>query len=759
VGLKHDGHHLFCDREDTMHPHVAPRIITAVWLLLAATFPAFAIGPGHELRSAFGEIAPGMVESGRLLDRTVPLAGLLQLDGRAGAPAVTPSQWRQALHELRLASFAAPAWPSAGVIRARTADLADRGLVPVAILDLAHERLRPDALDDGFLRMEAGRFVADPGAPAAELVISGRAVAATALVSTIHRGRNARFVVPEDLLIADEPVTLAADFGDGLGLRLLTPGTPVSVNYAATGRHEVRLRLTGEDGAMRWSRFQVDVAALDVPEPTAVWPLTASEAYGGATATGEAFVYLADGHTEVTDPVVVVEGFDLDDSMDWPELYTLLNQANLLEDLRANGRDAVILNFGQPTDPIQRNAFLLVELLQTVDGLLEGNTNYPVVGASMGGLVTRYALAWMEHENLDHHCDLFIAFDSPQAGANIPLGQQIWLDFFSSESDEAAYLLDRLGTPAARQMLLYHHTALDGSHAGPSPLFQGLRSDLSGIGDWPAQPRLVAVANGSGLGTDQGFSPAAQLIDYEYGSLLVDIIGNVWAVPDGSSQAVFDGLIDLIWPLPDTQRTVTVNGTLPWDGAPGGYRSSLAEMDATSVPYGDVIALHDNHAFIPTVAALAMTGAQPFADLTSLDQFPPFDAVYMPAENEEHVAVTEVSRGWILDEILGDLTAVAQDDHRHEPSLLRLHGAAPNPFNPRTEISFALPTSGDVRLWIVDLRGRHVRTLVTDRLPVGDHRVTWDGRDQAGHGASAGVYLAVVEHAGQRLAKRVTLVR
>jgi hypothetical protein len=62
---------------------------------------------------------------------------------------------------------------------------------------------------------------------------------------------------------------------------------------------------------------------------------------------------------------VVVEGFDLDNSMNWDELYALLNQQNLLEDLRADGYDAVVLNFSDATDYLQRNAFVLVDLLQS----------------------------------------------------------------------------------------------------------------------------------------------------------------------------------------------------------------------------------------------------------------------------------------------------------------------------------------------------------------------------------------------------------
>ena len=58
---------------------------------------------------------------------------------------------------------------------------------------------------------------------------------------------------------------------------------------------------------------------------------------------------------------------------------------------------------------------------------------------------------------------------------------------------------------------------------------------------------------GSGAGTGQGFAPGAQLVRYEYTSLLVDITGNVWAVGDGTSTQIFRGVIDYLWPPPDEE--------------------------------------------------------------------------------------------------------------------------------------------------------------------------------------------------------------
>ena len=130
---------------------------------------------------------------------------------------------------------------------------------------------------------------------------------------------------------------------------------------------------------------------------------------------------------------------------------------------------------------------------------------------------------------------------------------------------------------------------------------------------------------------DQGFAPGDQIIFYEYSSLLVDILGNVWAVPDSANHIIFDGLLDLIWPFPDDQLTVYVEGTRPYDSAPGGTRGSMAQMDSTEAPYGDIVALHDTHCFIPTVSALAIDTADLLYDVAGdpdLLASTPFDAVY-----------------------------------------------------------------------------------------------------------------------------------
>lgn len=92
------------------------------------------------------------------------------------------------------------------------------------------------------------------------------------------------------------------------------------------------------------------------------------------------------------------------------------------------------------------------------------------------------------------------------------------------------------------------------------------------------------------------------------------------------------------------------------------------------------------------------------------------------------------------------------------PRPLRL-AAAPNPFNPATRLSFALPSPQAVRIRIHDAAGRVVRTLVDAGLDAGTHHADWDGRDAAGRPQGAGLYLARIESEHGTGVTRLTLLR
>ncbi|HKX55103.1 MAG TPA: hypothetical protein VJN01_03335, partial [Xanthomonadales bacterium] len=571
-----------------------------------------------------------------VLGRNLPLAGLQQLDGSRESPRLSPQRWRQAVFELQQGAKVELDWPEI------------RTLLPQAEPGLPGQRVW-NRVALGVLH---SRYQRDEPQQQSQL---DEVFAFSPLQQSVYYGAELELLLrPEAVLsYAVQPVAeYWLDAGDGLGFRPLPLGQPITVAYASTGSKTLTLKAQLADGSVLQSSSSLDVVQLVTPDPDETWNVVASETYNGIAGSGSAYVYLAEGHATVTNPVVIVEGFDIDNSLGWPELYGLLNRENLLEDLRAAGYDAVVLDFTDAVDAIQRNGLVLVELLQMVNAATAADQTSVIVGASMGGLVSRYALLWMEEQAVPHRVRKLISFDSPHKGANIPLGLQAWVEFFADQSAEADFLLQQLRSPASRQMLLYHLDSVVGSTANADPAMAGLNNEFASLGGWPTEPRLVSIINGSGLMAGQSFNPGDQLIEWNYDSTFVDIDGDVWAVPDGGSQEIFDGRISIFF-VPTT-GSLTVAGTLPWDSSPGGSRPSLQQAADVPAPYGDIMALHPSHSFIPTISALALDSSDPFYDVagdSQLLELTPFQTVYFPDENQEHIDITPENKLWFMAEV------------------------------------------------------------------------------------------------------------
>jgi hypothetical protein len=615
-------------------------------------------------------------------------------------------------------------------------------VIPLAILDRRYERVRPGALDDGTLRRgTGGQLEVAGGSP----LVEARAVAAAALVPRTFRGSDVTFALERRWWFADDapaPRAIAIDFADGLGPRPVRLGERVRVRYTSTGERTLRARITRADGSQGEAGFRVDVAALATPTPDDTLHVTATIPWHGAFGTGDAYVDLAPGHAAITNPVIVSEGFDLDNSMNWDELYALLNRENLIETLRADGFDAIVLNFTDATLPIEENAFVVTELVQQVEAAIDPNATVALVGPSMGGLCTRYALAYLETQGIPHRVRTWISFDGPHAGADIPLGLQHWINFFAGQSASAATFLSELSAPAAREMLVNHFSATAGGAAHAAPERDSLAASFAAVGGYPHLTRRVAIANGSGTAAAQGFAPGAQVISYQYGSILVSITGNVWALPNLASQKIFDGSLRIAFST--TKQAVTVSGTPAWDGAPGGWRASFTELDTTAAPFGDIVALYPSHCFIPTISALALSTGDPFFDVATAGDplaLSPFDAIYWPAENQEHVLITPENAVWLRNEIEQGTVGVPGDGAFGPHGAPTLTGA-PNPFTGAARLAWALPVAGAIDLRIYGVDGREVRSLAHGIYAAGTHATAWDGRDARGARAPAGVYFA-----------------
>ncbi|TKJ37241.1 hypothetical protein CEE37_14100 [candidate division LCP-89 bacterium B3_LCP] len=83
-----------------------------------------------------------------------------------------------------------------------------------------------------------------------------------------------------------------------------------------------------------------------------------------------------------------------------------------------------------------------------------------------------------------------------------------------------------------------------------------------------------------------------------------------------------------------------------------------------------------------------------------------------------------------------------------------LHGAYPNPFNPKTVLSFELRVSSLVDLKVYDISGRLVTELVNGWRDAGMHEVMFDGSDLV-----SGIYLAWLKTSSSCATQKIVLLK
>jgi hypothetical protein len=227
----------------------------------------------------------------------------------------------------------------------------------------------------------------------------------------------------------------------------------------------------------------------------------------------------------------------------------------------------------------------------------------------------------MERHKTSHHCRLWVSFDSPHQGANVPIGLQMMIDFIYNNLSQMPYAIQKqvpplrdevLNCPAAREMLLMHYSQLKLGNNQPCPEFYSLYDTLNAWG-FPSC-RKLSLSDGNYWGGDQGFSAGQQLIHFLLPSypLIIDMKAN--AVPQGSQAlAVFDGTIKLFVkgvPFNLAKSTLTLNGGNGIDNASGGSNSFHLDVakslgiNHSQSALGNCLMQEDN--FVPTQSALAI---------------------------------------------------------------------------------------------------------------------------------------------------------
>jgi len=93
------------------------------------------------------------------------------------------------------------------------------------------------------------------------------------------------------------------------------------------------------------------------------------------------------------------------------------------------------------------------------------------------------------------------------------------------------------------------------------------------------------------------------------------------------------------------------------------------------------------------------------------------------------------------------------------PLVTALYGNYPNPFNPETTIKFSIKEESDVKMSIFNMKGQKVKTVKLEMLPVGQHSIVWQGKDNSGKSVASGVYFYKMETKNYKSTKKMILLK
>ena len=491
-------------------------------------------------------------------------------------------------------------------------------------------------------------------------------------------------------------VELWADFDDGIGIRQITD-TLTTVTYSIAGIKIIEMEAVFNNGdtLVAYSKLNcssppskgVPGSQSNHPHIGAIETITAkitpNNPYDGGTfakAKGNVCIYYKDSTKTLRKPILIVDGFDPTNvrsfeshENDGKSLWEMLGNGlsasqNLGKQLLEKGYDLVILDPQDGGAYIEQNAMVCIEVINEINRrLLQSGSQEEIVivGPSMGGQITRYALAYMEknpNTNTNfgkHNCRLWISFDSPHQGANISIGAQALVDYFSKETGNGtvAKLWNNLiCSKPAKQMLLIHKAS-----GAPTIHNKYYNTSLYNIG-YPENLRKIAISNGSLNNTANGVAHQIAfegvlwwtyvVIPYIMDIRIRNVVNSGTGEVFSATHWIFFIPIHIKWS--HTNNT----GKCSLDVAPGASYNTFDQIGAAVKKLGVTVQTNQHtHCFMPITSVLDISGnmnyCTNFSSINLVAQGKtPFQSYWGPTnKNMEHISFDNNLATWLINEI------------------------------------------------------------------------------------------------------------
>lgn len=239
---------------------------------------------------------------------------------------------------------------------------------------------------------------------------------------------------------------------------------------------------------------------------------------------------------------------------------------NLITNNTAIDKDVIYVNWNNGVDFLERNALVLQEVIAWVNANKVTTTPNIILGQSMGGVISRYALRDMEDDGLVHDTSLYISHDAPHQGAHVPLGALFMArhlidqfietplgDYEIPLANTELGLIDigeLMSAPAVEQLLINTVTP---NLQVDNAVHNTWQTELTTTG-YPQLTRNISLSNGSHCAEPQGINSNQDLLNISGSgstSALTDIISLASPLIAVAPAIVFDDLgVGLLGLLP-----------------------------------------------------------------------------------------------------------------------------------------------------------------------------------------------------------------
>lgn len=594
------------------------------------------------------------VTTGVLINRSPDIIDMqnFKLQSDANPTAINMRNWLELFYRLYASHLNMNGFSYDVMLAHKYPDQTADGQIPLGLIYYRYDKIKSHAVQNGLLSVDTLNQKITDISPAGQTPLeTDTCFAASALMDTITVGTHT-FILKDSLFVSNKKTDVQeiyTDFGNGQGYLRVYPNQPIAISYNTLGNKTIKTKIVVASKSyyassqlyVKNAPFQpLSAATSGIPIPD-FGPEPYTYISGNIEIKSYYGIWYRCNHDNtIRKPILIVSGFDPEDNNrigsekegekeEKIHIYNVFNKNRFLDGLREMGYDIIIYRSASSTQSIIPNALSLVYFITTkINAAKTSDNELIVIGSSMGGLMCRYALTWMEYMGVDHKTKLFITMDSPHNGANIPLGIQFMLHYLNQNFLESISKIkdatdDMLNSTSAKEMLIYHHSNTTGGTARCHSNRDGFLNDLAARGNFPKKCRTMAVSLGSGNGTNQGFpagaplliKPASPIVTGAYLTLdvILMMVGipptigvtlahtswefEVNAVPNQTSKSIYKETISLDVCIPRTKvyfkwwwaaagippvivpyldcspnllnRNIVVNNTQPLDNAPG----------------------------------------------------------------------------------------------------------------------------------------------------------------------------------------------